>query len=65
MTTMTRKSTAPHFTPTTDRDRTLEGHAHLAASQGIHVPLIGTRHFPEAASQIDQAEGAWFAGRVA
>lgn len=61
----TRKSTAPNFKPTTDRDRMLEGRAHLAASQGIHVPLIGQRHFPEADAQIDQAEGAFFTGRVA
>lgn len=54
-----------HRAPLTDRDRKLEGRAHLAVSQGIHVPLIGQRHFPEAAAQIDQAEGAWFTGRVA
>lgn len=64
-TTITRKSTAPNFKPTTDRDRMLEGRAHRAASQGVHVPLIGQRHFPEADAQIDQAVGAFFTGRVA
>lgn len=74
-TTITRKSTAPNFAPLTDRDRMLEGRAHLAASQGIHVPLIegegdhaflrGRHHYPEAAAQIDQAVGAFFTGRVA
>lgn len=48
-----------HAARPTDFDAVRESQARRSADQGVHVPLIGQHHFPEAASQIDQAESVW------
>lgn len=59
-TTITRTTTHPkHAASPTDYDRVRESQARRSAEQGVHVALIGQRHYPEAAANIDMAASAW------